>query len=259
MAEPGPATLARPETTCGDAERILAARRKFLLRFIPRLGFKDANIRVSKEITVASKVENSVDIDRPIAEVFAFVDDYRNTTRYIVGMTQYRPMTDKTSGNGSRFAMVKKTTGLPDIKSEVEIHGWEQDQKIAFKSISGFENSGRYTFTTRGGKTNVKLVNEYDITSLLGGGGGLFGGFKKAAGGALSKAAEGQARKDLTGSLDKLRELVEASPRKALPASRAATSKPGAATAKKPAARSTAAAKTPAAKQPATRSKPAAK
>ena len=233
---------------------------------------------------MASKVENSVDIDRPIAEVFAFVDDHRNTTRYIVGMTQYKPTTAKTSGDGARFAMVKKTTGLPDIKSEVEIHGWERDHRIAFRSISGFENSGSYTFSSRGGKTNVKLVNEYDITSLIGGGGGLFGGFKKAAGGALSKAAEGQARKDLTGSLDKLRELVEASPRKALPSSRPAAAKPATArtsSSKAPAAKATAtkisaakapdkgtakgtaksAAKAPAssARKPASRSKPAAK
>lgn len=232
---------------------------------------------------MASKVENSVDIDRPIAEVFAFVDDHRNTTRYIVGMTQYKPTTAKTSGDGARFAMVKKTTGLPDIKSEVEIHGWERDHRIAFRSISGFENSGSYTFSSRGGKTNVKLVNEYDITSLIGGGGGLFGGFKKAAGGALSKAAEGQARKDLTGSLDKLRELVEASPRKALPSSRPAAAKPAAAkpaaarastakTAAKATAAKTSAAKAPAksaakapapgsagARKPAARSKPAAK
>jgi uncharacterized membrane protein len=185
---------------------------------------------------VASKVENSVEIDRPVAEVFAFVDDYRNTTRYIVGMTQYKPTTDATNGNGARFAMVKKTTGLPDIKSEVEIHGWVEEKKIAFKSISGFENSGSYTFTAKGSKTTVKLVNEYDITSLLGGGGGLFGGIKKAAGGALSRAAEGQARKDLTGSLGKLRELVEGSPRKMQPAAKAAP-----------------------AKRPAPRSKPAAK
>ena len=203
---------------------------------------------------MASKVENSVDIDRPIAEVFAFVDDFRNTTRYIVGMTQYKPTTERTSGDGARFAMVKKTTGLPDIKSEVEIHGWEAGKKIAFRSISGFENSGSYVFTTRSGKTNVKLVNEYDLTSLIGGGGGLFGGLKKAAGGALSKAAEGQARKDLTASLDKLRELVENSPRKALPpAARPATAKPSGA--KAPAA------KVPATKAPAARAaaaKPAA-
>lgn len=226
---------------------------------------------------MASRVENSVDIDRPVADVFAFVDDYRNTTRYIVGMTQYKPTTDVVSGNGARFAMVKKTTGLPDIKSEVEVHGWVADHKIGFRSISGFENSGSYTFTSKGDKTNVKLVNEYDITSLLGGGGGLFGGFKKAAGGALSKAAEGQARKDLTVSLDKLRELVEQSPRKALASPRpaatrapatkgvtaatpaakaAATKKPPAA---KPAAARTTAVKAPAARKPASRSKPPAK
>jgi uncharacterized protein YndB with AHSA1/START domain len=203
---------------------------------------------------MASKVENSVDIDRPVSEVFAFVDDYRNTTRYIIGMTQYRPTTDQTSGKGSRFDMVKKTTGLPDIKSEVEVHDWEKDRKIAFRSIRGFENSGSYTFTARGDRTNVKLVNVYDLTSLIGGGGGLFGGLKKAAGGALSKAAEGQARKDLTGSLDKLRQLVEATPRKAAPATRSvarAAAKPASAAAEKPAARKPPAGKEATGKAPA--------
>ncbi|HEV1996655.1 MAG TPA: SRPBCC family protein, partial [Candidatus Dormibacteraeota bacterium] len=116
---------------------------------------------------MASKVENSVDIERPRGEVFSFVDDYKNTTRYIVGMTQYRPTTAKTSGQGARFDMVKKTTGLPDIKSQVEIIEWEQDRKIAFRSVSGFENSGSYTFTVRGQQTNVRLVNAFDVTTLL--------------------------------------------------------------------------------------------
>ena len=173
---------------------------------------------------MASKVENSVDIDRPVAEVFSFVDDFKNTTRYIVGMTQYKPTTAQTNGKGARFSMVKKTTGLPDIKSEVEIVEWEEDRKIAFKSISGFENSGSYTFSTKGEHTSVRLVNAFDVTTLLGGGGGFFGGLKKAALGATASIAEGQARKDLTTSLDQLKRLVEATPRKAAPA-RAASPK----------------------------------
>ncbi|MGI8608767.1 MAG: SRPBCC family protein [Candidatus Dormibacteria bacterium] len=199
---------------------------------------------------MASKVENSVDIERPVEEVFSFVDDFKNTTRYIVGMTQYKPTTEKTSGKGARFNMVKKTTGLPDIKSEVEIVDWEKDQKIAFKSISGFENSGSYTFTVNGERTNVRLVNSFDVTTLLGGGGGFFGGLKKAALGATASIAEGQARKDLTTSLDQLKRLVEATPRKtaqARPAAQVAT-KPARTPVAKPAAAKPAPAKPAAAK-----------
>jgi len=162
---------------------------------------------------MASRVENSIVIDRPVAEVFAFVDDYKNTTKYLVGMARYRPTTKQVSGKGSHFKLVKKTTGLPDIKSEIEITGWEKDRKIEFESVSGFENGGSYMFSPRGDGTTVKLVNTYDISSLLpgGGGGGLIGGFMKAAGGAASKIAEGQARKDLTKSLENLKGLIESS------------------------------------------------
>ena len=190
---------------------------------------------------MASKVENSVDIERPVGEVFSFVDDFKNTTRYIVGMTQYKPTTAQTNGKGARFNMVKKTTGLPDIKSVVEITEWEQDRRIAFESVSGFENSGSYTFTVKGNRTTVRLVNAFDVTTLLGGGGGFFGGLKKAALGATASIAEGQARKDLTTSLDQLKRLVESSPRKAAPA---AVTKAAPKAAAKPAARSAAAKKT---------------
>ena len=173
---------------------------------------------------MASKVENSIEVDRPVSEVFSFVDDFKNTTRYIVGMIQYKPTTAQTSGKGARFSMVKKTTGLPDIKSEVEIVDWEQDRTIAFQSIRGFENSGSYRFTSTGDGTTVRLVNAFDITTLLGGGGGFLGGLKKVALGAAASIAEGQARRDLTTSLDHLKRLVESAPRKTgkAPAARSA-------------------------------------
>src|SRR5579859_1765413 len=159
---------------------------------------------------MANTVENSIEIDRPVGDVFGFVDDYRNSTRYIVGMTEYKPTTKQTSGKGSKFRFVKKTTGLPDIKSEIEITDWLKDKKITFKSFAGFENGGTYSFTARGEGTVVRLSNTYDLSSLIGGNrGGLFGGLAKAAGGIASKAAEGQVRKDLTTSLERLRDLVE--------------------------------------------------
>jgi uncharacterized membrane protein len=204
---------------------------------------------------MANTVENSIEIDRPAADVFGFVDDYKNSTRYIVGMTEYKPTTKQTSGKGSKFKFVKKTTGLPDIKSEIEITGWEQDRQITFKSFAGFDNGGTYTFTGRGDRTVVRLSNTYDLGSLIGGNrGGLFGGIAKAAGGIASKAAEGQVRKDLTTSLEKLRSLVE----KEVPAKPAETKPAAKAAAKEPAARKPAA-KKPAAQKPAAPRKPAAK
>src|ERR1700730_3181481 len=163
---------------------------------------------------MASTVENSVEIDRPAGDVFAFVDDYRNVTRYVVGLAE------TVSGKGSRFRFVKKTSGLPDIKSDVEITDWQKDKKITFKSFAGFENGGTYTFIAQGDSTVVRLSNTYDLSSLMGGGrGGLLGGLAKAAGGVASKAAEGQVRKDLTNSLEKLRSLIESKvPAKKAPA-----------------------------------------
>src|ERR1700682_2823359 len=131
---------------------------------------------------MASTVENSVEIDRPASAVFAFVDDYRNVTRYVVGMIEYKPLTEQVSGKGSRFRFVKKTTGAPDIKSDVEITDWQKDKKITLKPFAGFQNGGTYTCIAQGDRTLLRLSNTYDLSSLIGGGrGGLLGGLAKAA------------------------------------------------------------------------------
>jgi uncharacterized membrane protein len=168
---------------------------------------------VVEEEVMASTVENSIEIQRPVSQVFEFVDDYRNATKYIPGMTEYKPLGKQVSGKGSQFRLVKKTTGLPDIKSEIEVTGWEKDRKIAFKSFKGFENGGSYTFTSRGDRTIVKATNTFDLASLIGGGrGGLLGGIGRAVGGAASKVAQGQVKKDLTRSLETMRDLIERQP-----------------------------------------------
>ena len=134
---------------------------------------------------MANTVENSIEIERPVSQVFDFIDDYKNATKYIPGMTEYKPLGKQVSGKGSQFRLVKKTTGLPDIKSEIEVIGWEKDRKIVFKSYKGFENGGSYILTGKGDRTVVKASNTFDLASLLGGGrGGLLGGIGRAVGGA---------------------------------------------------------------------------
>jgi uncharacterized membrane protein len=167
---------------------------------------------------MAGRVENSVEIDAPIGEVFAFVDDYRNATKFIVGMAEYKPLTKQVSGKGSKFRFVKKTSGLPDIKSDVVCTAWDKDKKVVTESFAGFENTGHYTFGSRGGKTTVKAVNTFDLASLVGGRrGGILGGIGKAVGGVASKAAEGQVRKDLARSMENLRDMIEAGRKTATP------------------------------------------
>jgi uncharacterized membrane protein len=167
---------------------------------------------------MAGRVENSIEVDAPIGEVFAFVDDYRNATRFIVGMKVYKPLTKQVSGKGSKFHFVKKTSGLPDIKSDVVCTVWAKDKKVITESFAGFDNTGHYTFVSKGGKTTVKAVSTFELASLVGGGrGGILGGIGKAVGGVASRAAEGQVRKDLAKSMENLRDLIEAGRKTAAP------------------------------------------
>ncbi|MHB8509575.1 MAG: SRPBCC family protein [Candidatus Dormibacteria bacterium] len=220
---------------------------------------------------MASKVSNTVEIARPLAEVFAFVDDHTNLTRYMVGMTRWEPIGSQLSGKGSKFAMTKKTNGLPDIHSEMEVVEWRRDAWLSVRSFAGFENAAEYRFEAVEGGTRVTLSNSYDIGSLLGGPRtGFFGGLTRTLGGAASKALEGQVMKDLERSLDNLKRLVEASPG-VKPAMKAtakpavkATAKPAVKAAAKPAVKATAkpavkATAKPAVKSAARKDRPASK
>lgn len=161
---------------------------------------------------MASTVSNSIKIARPVRDVFQFVDDHKNVSRYVVGMVEWRPVGSQVSGKGSRFSMTKRVDGpVPDIKSELEITDWKQDELIKFDSYSGFENGGYYRFEAIPEGTRVTLSNTYDIASLLPGAKskGFFGSIAKSVGGAASRAAEGQILRDLEKSLQKLRDLVE--------------------------------------------------
>lgn len=211
---------------------------------------------------MGSTVTNSVVIKRPVAEVFAFVDDHRNTVRYVVGLAEWRPVGERQQGPGARFALTKKTRGLPDLRSEVEVVDWRANELIEYVSISGFENSGAYTFAAADGGTRVTLTNTYDLSTAFGADrGGFFGGVARRLGIAAGRATEGRVTQDLKASLEKLRQLVEALPRADAAVASAAkrTAIAAAAATKRPAplAKSAPASKPAAVAKPASSARPA--
>jgi uncharacterized membrane protein len=161
------------------------------------------------------------EIAAPVETVFAYVDDHKNTTKYMKGLTKWAPTTDVVHGKDAEFEVVMKA-GPKDLGSVVHITAWTENKTIAWKSVDGFKQTGKWAFTKKGDKTHVVFDMEYDL------GGGI-------AGKMLGKVAEPVVRGNLEQSVNELKAQTEKLKPKA--ASKAPAKTAGAA--KKPGGRAT--------------------
>jgi uncharacterized membrane protein len=147
-------------------------------------------------------------IDAPVETVFAYVDDHRNTTKYMKDLTRWQPVGDLTHGKGAQFAVAMKA-GPKVLDSDVLITQWTENKVIAWKSERGFKQTGKWAFRAKAGATEATFDMEYEF------GGGI-------AGKVLAKVAEPVVKMNIESSVDELKRQTE---------------KLGSKTAKKPAAR----------------------
>lgn len=111
---------------------------------------------------MASIVENSVEIDAPVAEVFAYVDDFTKTKEWMYGLREIEPVSGVTHGVGATYDGVMKV-GV-SLSSRIQCTGWEQDRLIEIRSIKGIKNTQRWTFTDLGGgRTRVDAWISYTL------------------------------------------------------------------------------------------------
>jgi uncharacterized membrane protein len=137
----------------------------------------------------------SKQIAAPVGTVFAYVDDYRNTTKYMKDLTKWQPTGDKTHGKGSEFE-VGMRAGPTTLTSTVHITDWTENRVIGWTSRSGFKQTGRWSFKTKGDDTEATFEMEYEF------GGGI-------AGRMLGRAAEPFVRGNLEQSVATLKTHAE--------------------------------------------------
>jgi uncharacterized membrane protein len=153
-------------------------------------------------------------INAPVATVFAYVDDYRNTTKYMKDLVKWQPTGKVTHGKGAQFAVGMKA-GPTTLTSVVDITTWTENTAIGWHSNEGFKQIGLWAFLPKGEKTKVTFDMEYEF------GGGI-------AGKLLGRAAEPIVRGNLQRSVETLKLHTEklGPPRSVAKAAPKATTKP---------------------------------
>ena|SRR5438132_2152038 len=135
-------------------------------------------------------------IDAPVELVFGYVDDHKNTTKYMKDLTKWKPVGTQTHGEGSKFEVAMKA-GPKVLDSAVLITQWVENKTIGWLSQSGFKQTGRWSFkSVRGSSTQATFDMEYEFP------GGI-------AGKVLGKAAEPFVTMNIEHSVDALKDQTE--------------------------------------------------
>lgn len=94
-------------------------------------------------------VDESVEIAAPVADVFAYVDDFENAQEWLFGLTRFEPAGSEVQrGLGARYDGTMKV-GVA-LKSTVECTAWEENRLIEMTSIKGITNTQRWSFEPLG-------------------------------------------------------------------------------------------------------------
>ncbi|OHU55730.1 hypothetical protein BKG83_16055 [Mycobacteroides chelonae] len=76
-------------------------------------------------------------VDRPPAEVFAYVSDFRRMTEWVFGITRVESVGQPEQGLGAVYEGAVDL-GPKTLSSTAKVTRWEQDQLITVDSVAGF-------------------------------------------------------------------------------------------------------------------------
>ena len=102
-----------------------------------------------------TKVESSIEIKKPVRDIFAYASDWKHWKEWRVGATDIKPVTEKEIGNNTRFNYKARVAGMI-FNLETEIHNFKENvgwQGIVRKGLPhkmkwSFENKIRSTIVT---------------------------------------------------------------------------------------------------------------
>ena len=141
------------------------------------------------------RVEASIAINRPVAEVFAFVTNFANATQWQPGIIEARVTSNGPVGVGTTFTWVQQIVGQK-MDTSGQVTACNPPNEYQWKSTAGpFPLSGGVKFRAEGNST---VLTQYADAEP--------GGFFKLAEGLLMKQVQGQFEQ----GLKKLKQVLEA-------------------------------------------------
>ena len=110
-----------------------------------------------------SRVEKSIRINAPADKVFRFAADYQNWDVFFVGVSDVKPTTEKTWGDGSKFVYKATVMGIPWLVG-TEIHSFVENEGWRGKSFKGIvEHRTQWIFEPVDAGTEFTFAVDYKM------------------------------------------------------------------------------------------------
>jgi carbon monoxide dehydrogenase subunit G len=111
-------------------------------------------------------ITQSVTVNRPVAEVWDFISNFENTTRWSGGVLEARQTSDGPLGVGSTLQTVVKAFGRRR-SADYLVTEYEPDHAFAFEVTSGpMSSRARYSVEPAGAGTRLTASGEAEATGL---------------------------------------------------------------------------------------------
>ena len=140
-----------------------------------------------------ASAEGSITINRPIQDVFAFVSNKENDSRWSPSIVEVQ----RVSGDGTvgtKYRQVIKVPGRGQVPTEVEVTSYDPGKRYAFHGTDGpVKPEGSFDFADEGGATRVTFKLEAELA-----------GIKKLMAPMVAKSMRNEVQ-----SLDRLKQLLE--------------------------------------------------
>lgn len=109
-----------------------------------------------------TRVEATVRIGAPLAEVFAYASDWRKWEDWWDGVSDFKPTTELTRGNGTRYAYKAWIAGVT-LNLETEIHEFKENVGWTGLAIKGPPHRTQWIFEDCGDSTKLTYVLCYSL------------------------------------------------------------------------------------------------
>jgi uncharacterized membrane protein len=116
------------------------------------------------------RLNEKIVISAPCEAVWDYLDNPENYLHFLHGVTRWEVVGDQKSGLGTRIRMLIRV-GAAEIGSLVEVVEWKEHADIAWNSVTGIDQRGRWMVRRlEDGRTKVEMRWSYGVA-----GAGIFG------------------------------------------------------------------------------------
>jgi uncharacterized membrane protein len=104
----------------------------------------------------------STTISAPLEAVWAVVSDPERMLSFMSGVTRWEVQSEEPTGLGARYRMLMRV-GSAEIGGLVEVVEWEPPRELAWNSITGIDQKGRWRLRPAPGGTRAEIRLAYGV------------------------------------------------------------------------------------------------